>query len=768
MRTYFIILLGLLLTTSSTAQNCTLHGRVTDAQTSEGLIGVAIFLDSAVVGVTDVSGNYSIKTFSGKHFLKIKLMSFEDYAKEVDLIENEKRVIDVQLKSTSKLLNTVVISAGRFEQKLEEVTVSMEVLKPAIIEAKNTTTMEDAIEQIPGVNVVDGQANIRGGSGWSYGTGSRVQILVDDLPQLTADANDAKWNFIPVENLEQVEVVKGASSVLFGSSALNGVINIRTAYPKSEPETKFSFFTGIYDKPVFKIDGHEYNLKWWGNNVLTTSGFSFFHSQKINQLDLVVGENVFNDQGYRQGESERRGRFNVNARYRFKKIDGLSAGVNFNTMTSLGTLFFFFKNDTTGAYTPADNTLSNYRSTRTNVDPFVTYVNKKLGTFKLRTRWFNTVNHNNTSQGSSADLYYYELQYQKSIKENLNMTAGLLDVVSVVRSELYGNHDGSQKAAYVQGDLKAGKFTFSAGARIEKNSVDTVSDNLIPVFRSGINFHAFKGTFVRASIGQGYRFPSIAEKFVKTNVGNIVIYPNTDLRSEKGLSYEIGIRQLIKIKKWNGYLDAAVFRNEYKNMMEFSFAQWGKFTDPFIGNGFKSLNIGDTRIEGIDISLGVNTTLGKDWNFSLVGGITSINGQQLNYDSAYVVKVGGLASVMGSDSTNFLKYRSKNMFKADLNIQRKKFEVGLSVRYSSRMENIDKIFVSGLLDLAFPPGLAIGHYRKYHRQGDYIYDFRSSWAVSKHVKLSFIIKNMLNYIYMQRPADMQPPRQWVGQVNFSF
>jgi iron complex outermembrane receptor protein len=108
----------------------------------------------------------------------------------------------------------------------------MEVIKPSLVENTNATTMESIVDQVPGVNVIDGQANIRGGAGWSYGAGSRVLVLVDDIPQLSADASDAKWTFIPTENLEQVEVIKGATSALFGSSALNGVINFRTAYPR--------------------------------------------------------------------------------------------------------------------------------------------------------------------------------------------------------------------------------------------------------------------------------------------------------------------------------------------------------------------------------------------------------------------------------------------------------------------------------------------------------------------------------------------------------
>ena len=107
----------------------------------------------------------------------------------------------------------------------------MEVMKPSLIENKNTTNIETAIDQVPGVNITDGQANIRGGSGWSYGAGTRVLVMVDDMPLISGDAGQAQWSLIATENINQVEIIKGASSALYGSSALNGVINIRTAFP---------------------------------------------------------------------------------------------------------------------------------------------------------------------------------------------------------------------------------------------------------------------------------------------------------------------------------------------------------------------------------------------------------------------------------------------------------------------------------------------------------------------------------------------------------
>ena len=138
----------------------------------------------------------------------------------------------------SNQLDDVVISASKYEQKLGDVPVSMAVIKPALIENKATRDAQAIVEQVPGVQINENQVSIRGGSGWSYGAGSRVLVMVDGMPMLAGDANDIKWSAIPLENISQIEILKGASSVLYGSSALNGVINIRTQYPKDEPVTK--------------------------------------------------------------------------------------------------------------------------------------------------------------------------------------------------------------------------------------------------------------------------------------------------------------------------------------------------------------------------------------------------------------------------------------------------------------------------------------------------------------------------------------------------
>ncbi|MEK7254424.1 MAG: hypothetical protein AAB316_06750, partial [Bacteroidota bacterium] len=96
---------------------------------------------------------------------------------------------------------------------------------------------------------------------------------------------------------EQVEVVKGAASALYGSSAMNGIINVRTAYAKAKPETQFSPFFTWYMSPKNKA------AKWWGDgldDLRYTAGGSLSHKRKIGKLDLVLGGYYIRGESVRQ------------------------------------------------------------------------------------------------------------------------------------------------------------------------------------------------------------------------------------------------------------------------------------------------------------------------------------------------------------------------------------------------------------------------------------------------------------------------------------
>jgi iron complex outermembrane receptor protein len=750
------------------AQSLNLKGVVSDDKSSEKMPGVNVKNSHGkILGISDMNGSFTVNAELADQYILLTYLGYEAY--KVELKAGMNTNIEVRLKETANLLDVVTVSGSRFEKKISEETVSISVIQPQQIAHAGITQIDDMLKRTPGVDVVDGQPNIRGGSGWSYGAGSRVMVLVDDLPMLSADAADVKWDFLPLENCEQVEVIKGASSALYGSSALNGAINFRTAFPRDKPQTQLNIQQGVYDTPANP------NLKWWKNNFQKQNNISFFHSRKIKNFDMVVGGAFFSDDSYLQGGGNTRGRLNTNLRYRFKKVENLYVGLNANAQASKGALFFLWGVDDAnlkypnGTLRPDSNryliprggldtpstTLSYYNSYRFSLDPYITYDSKQGWKFKLRNRFFNTNNVNNSNQSSNAKLYYSEFQVQKKFFKQLNLTAGLVNNYSTVMSQLYADHYYQNMATYIQLDEKVGKrLWITAGGRYEYYKLDSVQALSKPLGRIGLNFQVHKATFLRASAGMGYRFPTIAEKFVNTSVSIVSIVPNPKLLPETGWNAEFGVKQLLSFKKLNAMIDVAAFYSEYKNMIDFVFDVFPGSKIPF---GFQSQNITDARIKGIDGSIGFQWKI-KKVNITANGGYTYTLPTDMKFDTLSVYS----KSTRYSDTTqNILKYRYTTSAKGDIEIQWKKFTIGAYVRYNTYVVNIDPIF-----NTFFP---SIKDYRaRQAAKNIWVSDARFIYQLSETSSISFIVKNMFNEEYTERPAFMAPPRSFFIQYNYKF
>ncbi|MDZ7845467.1 MAG: TonB-dependent receptor plug domain-containing protein [Owenweeksia sp.] len=210
----------------STAQpNRQASGRVIDAQTMEPLANAAVVATDGYT-ITDTSGYFQLKT-SATH-IQISFIGYQTQGFKI--IYKDTAQPRYALQPANNELQEVVISAGKFEQRLAEVPISLDVMKPQLLQDKNLVNLRTSLQQAPGVNVTDGQANIRAGSGWTYGAGTRVQTVVDGLPLISGDASQVQWDLVPIFSVERIEVLKGASSVLYGSAALNGVINVFTHF----------------------------------------------------------------------------------------------------------------------------------------------------------------------------------------------------------------------------------------------------------------------------------------------------------------------------------------------------------------------------------------------------------------------------------------------------------------------------------------------------------------------------------------------------------
>jgi iron complex outermembrane receptor protein len=633
-----------------------------------------------------------------------------------------------------------------------------------------------------------------------------VAIVVDGIPLLSGDAGRPEWSYIPVENIEQIEIIKGASSVLYGSSALNGVINIRTAYPRGKPKTSINYSAGNYSLPNSPAEN------WYNKSIPGFTNLNLFHSRIIkNNLDFVIGANFNMDQGYigppppaiympplikdafmiddsiplftNQDFLRKRGRVNFNLRYRAKKIAGLNFGVNANFMLNKTNMVFAWLDDSLGLFKGYPGAVFLEDQTLFNIDPFIKYTTKNGLSHSLQTRIFNSNNVISNNQSNKGTMYFGEYQLQRKFKSiDLNFTGGVVGNVSYSQSRLYvSSGTPSNKivnaSGYIQLDKKFYKIiNLSGGVRYEYFKMNNLQSVVAPIYRAGGSIQLTRATFVRASYGQGYRYPTITERYITTKAGMFGIFPNPDLKPETSSTFEIGLKQGFKIGNFKGLIDAAGFYQKYHNTIEYLFGVW----EPNIALiGFKFLNTGDTRVRGMDFSIaGTSPETNKRFGVTTLIGYTYVEPISLTPDSVYArdKSLGGFGQDLNyknssMDTTdNILKYRFKHLFKADIEFKIYKFSVGLSYRYYSKMQNIDKAFSNIEQITADSPYLNQikgVNFWKSHAFTE-VYDVRISYKISDKQKLSLVCNNLLNTTYSLRPLKVESPRTTAIQYVLTF
>ena len=789
MKKHFLLLFLLIISMSYTWAQNTVSGKVT-SQNNEELIGVNISVkDISGLGTsTDFNGDYQISLPQGCHDLLFQYIGYKDLLKNVCLEQNKNLNLDISLEEASEVLGTVVISAGKFEQKLEEVTVSMDVIKPALIENKTATSLDRTMNQSPSVHIVDGQANIRSGSGWSYGAGSRVMVMVDGMPLMNGDQGGVEWQLVPMENISQIEVIKGASSVLFGSSALNGTINIRTAYPTSEPINKLMITHTVYGEP--RREG----LHWYNGDVQDSNNYSFLHAHKNKHSDFVLGLNLFNDAGFQEGVTSKRARLNINKTFYSKNIPGLQYGVKTNFMRSNIGDAIMWMHDTL-AYTPLDNDPGFYNNGYVMIDPFMSYHNEEKNIkYIINSRYFHKFygpfEDETLGQIISTDsttfsrVAFSDFQVQKIYKEGLSTTSGYtLKIEQGSDQDVYGSHVNINNSLYTQVDYKKDRLNLSFGGRYEhfQDARNTITK---PIFRGGANYRVGLATFLRASFGQGIRFPSMLERYVNYETGPMTIFPNENLNPETGWSSELGIKQVLKIGEWKGFIDVAAFMMQYNDMMEFSFGKWGADDEgQLFGFGFKSVNIGNSRIQGVEVSVAGEGQIGKT-KIQLLGGYTYTNpyiedshhqyDEYITYKTEFNPDLGTMDTVAvsnpisyhttSSDTSGVLKYRYKHLAKFDINIERNRTVTGFSLRFNSKMDNIDIAFIEPLFDLYLGTTSAWNRLNK----NCIMVDYRLGYDITEDARISFNIDNIFNTEQSLRPAALSAPRTYSVLLKLLF
>ncbi len=246
------LLVFLLFALGINAQNAAIEGLVKDNGAAVPFVNIYL-TDSAIGTSTDEQGNYTLKDIPpGTYVLKATILGYRTFSKEVSLRANQTRVVNIELEASSEQLEETVVTGTMKAVRRSESPVPVEVYSPTFLKKNPTASVFEALQNVNGVrpqincNVCNtGDIHINGLEG------PYTLVLIDGMPIVSGLGTVYGLSGIPNSLIDQVEIVKGPASSLYGSEAVGGLINIIT---KNNLEAPDFFADG------FATGWGEYNL----------------------------------------------------------------------------------------------------------------------------------------------------------------------------------------------------------------------------------------------------------------------------------------------------------------------------------------------------------------------------------------------------------------------------------------------------------------------------------------------------------------------------
>jgi iron complex outermembrane receptor protein len=707
-------------------------GIVSDAKTQEPLAGVNVLLRGTVRGTTtDTHGKYLLRGVpAGTFNISFSLIGYTTQTIQQISIQSDSALhLDVSLVQAPIQTEQVVVTASRREQSLRDVPVSVSTVTYKMIADRLSVTLDDALRYVPGVNMMSDQVNIRGSTGYSRGVGSRVLILIDGLPYITGDTGEINWETFPMFQIDRIEVVKGAGSTLYGSSALGGVINVITKEIGDTPEIRFRLFSGIYDKPSYA----EWN--WYSTPRFNTGGF-FSYSNRVGSFGYLISASRSVDDSYRVNDVYHRWGIYSKLNYNFSQSQSLTLMTNIQWRKHGN---YFWWKSLKEATRPADAQLNGeVNSARGNVSLAYKNILSDRFFYSLKAIYFGNFwqddsagRVNNTSAAHFAQL---EAQATYTTSSAHFLTFGLAANYTRVISDIFGSHPGVGAAFYIQDELVPFQsLKLTAGIRYDwqrvwKEIFASPAASSPSQFnpKIGLVFSPSPTTTLRASYGEGFRYPSISELFtsVSTGASQVKIVPNDSLKPERSVSFEIGGSQ------WLGervFLDLALFQSDYYDLIEAG-------VNP---NRFEILfsNITRARIRGFEF--GIKT----DWFDRF-----------MSTDFSYTY-----TNPVDLNQNTVLKFRSRHLFYASLSANYRQWRTEVNFRYVSRVEAIDE----NLVRLA---PIIDGDQRVACKVVDAGVTYNLINA-GLPLSIGLTVKNLTNYYYVELIGNLAPVRTYYLSVE---
>ncbi len=634
------------------AQNgATITGVVRDAQTDSSVANATIFLVGTLRSTTTNSvGHFQLPNLPpGRYTVRVAAIGHRaDTASTGNLSAGAQQEVDFHLERAPAVLSGVVVTASRAPEQIAEAPVSVAVLPGREILDRNVTYLESALSYVPGVTFNGGgQLDIRGSTGTAQGVGSRVLVLLDGHPVLSADGAEIIWESLPLLDIQRVEVIKSAYSAIYGSNALGGVVNIITSPIDAQTETLMRVHYDAYQIPTpYKFT----------NSQLNAEGVQLQQSRTIGdvgtrfEIGREASDGYYQNGGYDRWFARAKVASDAESQHPWDAfaIWSRSRGGNFLSWQSDAHPFEEDSSDL------GDRSVYNAVYTGAKITPITT--SAALVTLSPY------VNYN-----SNQDYYHTDHDYHHALKAGTNaqmsLQAGQSNAVvlgvdgayTAIHSNFLGTPDEHDLGLYAQDEIALlPKLKLTAGGRFDyhNTTLSQAEESFNP--KLALRYTLNSSVTLRASVGRGYRAPSAIEQFVSATQFGYHVIPNPELHGETAWSSEIGARAT----PWHGSeIDAALFQTSYQNLIGPAAAPDSIFV-------FQFRNVQRARVRGLDLG----------WNNTLVPDVLDVDLTYLYLDA------------IDTRTDQWLPYRSRHNVTATLELFRGL--AGVDVRYRSRVESV--------------------------------------------------------------------------------
>jgi len=574
MKIKLLIFFSVFLLLKANAQN-SISGRIIDAGNHEALPGVNIIIHELSVGtVSNNKGQYQInKIPNGQFYITFSFVGYEDQTKKVDF-QGHPVTMNIKLKPMAIQGQEVVVT-GNFTGTQHENTVKISTLETKDITRVTQPTFMASIENVPGVSMISkgpgvGTPVIRGLSL------SNVLVLNKGIPMANFQFSEDHPYLIDGLGIGRVEIIKGPASLMYGSGAVGGVINL-----VAEPTAREGTIQGIA------------GTKFFSNTLGTLSSVEV----KGNQKGFVwgAGAQVNSNMDYIQGN----GKTAFNTRFNTH-----SAKLNMGYIKKIGSfrVFYDYNRSKLGMAVPPALALVTERGRHNNVwyqdltDQLLISKNKIfLGNIKLDAD-FSYQNNHRKLQGSMltpvrelVDMDLKTFTYRlKGVYQFSESTKAFLGLQGMSQSNRNGqapqhvipNANLNDFSIFSMARHNFGKTILEAGIRydhrnvvVPKHFAGLDNSTLMPrIDKNFDNVSASVGTVVhfnkimllRFNLASAFRSPNVAELTQNGLHGNRYEVGDTHLKNQQNLEADLGFHihttyTTFEISTFYNYIDNYIF-----------------------------------------------------------------------------------------------------------------------------------------------------------------------------------------------------------------